>query len=119
MHFFILSVCLSFCIDIMGSPIDSAVSNDLNLEDVAIDADWGAKVASNNVEEPFTENNSDSQSSPDSPIYVATSKQISTTHPISNSLVAQKSQVRDCKKKSAGLSHIECKLTGIDCMYRV
>lgn len=44
----------------MGSPIDSAVSNVLNLEDVASNADWGATVASNIVEEPFTENNSDS-----------------------------------------------------------
>lgn len=116
MRLSILSICSSFCIDIMGSPIDSAVSNVLNLEDVATDADWGTTVASNNVEEPFTENNSDSQFGPDSPIYVATSKQTSTTHPTSNSLVVQKSQVRDCKKKSAGLSNIECKLTGIDCM---
>lgn len=136
MRFFAISICSSFFILVIGSPVDYG-SNNLDLNDDAINSgyqpetqptqpDSSISIALNN-EDPTLGIDSDVlNASPDSQpdlSYIAYDQEKSThvngkkkfTQPNSNSLAVQKSHVENCKQKSKGKSNQPCAFPGIDC----
>ena len=114
MHLLLLSIYLSSFVLSYGVPIVSA--NDLGSEVTSTDFNLdepGEVVVFNNVEEPSTENNLER---PSDSIYIALNKQISTSpNSRSNSWVAQKTQIENCKRRAKGFSDV-CAFMEIDCM---